>query len=125
MGYKAFKELVKSSRTFRAEQFRRIASILLQKLKDTRKKEYAEVLFALKKEGKKKGRGKEHGRDFLFLLTIKDWDSPEYGENRVPPYHHTFQSWMAQAFENHANGVYGLQASKMPSGLIWPVRKKI
>jgi hypothetical protein len=78
----------------------------MQKLRDTRKREYAEVLFALKKEGKKKRRGREHGRDFLFLLTIKDWDDPEYRENSVPPYHHTFQAWMAQTFESHANAMY-------------------
>jgi len=106
-GYNAFKELIRRAGLCERDSFRNeIASILLQKLKHTRKKEYAEALFALKKEGKKKGRGKEHGRDFLFLLTIKDWDNPEYGKNRVPPYHHTFQAWMAQTFENYANKVY-------------------
>jgi len=106
-GYKAYEELVRRAGLCLQAKFRdEIRIILLQKLRDTRKKEYAEVLFALKKEGKKKGRGKEHGRDFLFLLTIKDWDNPEYGENRYPPYHHTFQSWMAQIFEKHANTVF-------------------
>src|SRR3989339_301982 len=107
-GYKAYEELVRrSARCCGLNEFRgEIRAALLQKLQDTRKKEYAEVLFALKKEGKKKGRGKEHGRDFLFLLTIKDWDNPEYGENRYPPYHYTFQSWMAKTFEKHANTVF-------------------
>ena len=106
-GYKAYEELVRRAALCVKEKLRdEIRKILLQKLKETRKKEYAEVLFALKKVGKKKGRGKEHGRDFLFLLTIKDWDNPEYGENRYPPYHHTFQSWMAQTFEKQANEIF-------------------
>jgi len=106
-GYKAYEELVRRAALCVKEKLRNeIRIILLQKLKETRKKEYAEVLFALKKVGKKKGRGKEHGRDFLFLLTIKDWDNPEYGENRYPPYHNTFQSWMAQTFEKQANEIF-------------------
>ncbi len=107
-GYKAYEELVRrAARRCSLNEFRgEIRAAFLQKLKETRKKEYAEVLFALKKEGVKKGRGKEHGRDFLFLLTITDWDNPEYGEDRYPPYHHTFQSWMAQTFEKHANTVF-------------------
>jgi hypothetical protein len=103
-GYTAFKELIKRAELSEGDRLsNEIRSMMLQKLRDTRKKQFAEALFALRKEGKKKGRGKEHARDFLFLLAIKDWDSPEYGENRFPPHHPTFQSWMAQAFEKHAN----------------------
>jgi len=107
-GYKAYEELVRrAARRCGLNEFRgEIRAALLQKLKETGKKEYADVLFALKKEGKKKGRGKEHGRDFLFLLTIKDWDNPAYGNSRYPPHHHTFQSWMAHTFEKHANTVF-------------------
>jgi hypothetical protein len=106
-GYKAYEELVRRAGLCQTERFRdEIRSILLKKLRDTRHKEYAEVLFALKKEGKKKKRGREHGRDFLFLLTIKDWNNPEYGENPLPPYHHIFQKWMSKTFENHAKKLY-------------------
>jgi hypothetical protein len=107
-GYKAYEELVRrAEQCCGADEFRaEVRTILLQKLQETRKKEYAEVLFALKKEEKKKGRGKEHKRDFLFLLTIKDWDNPEYGANRCPPYHNSLQAWMAQAFEKNANEVF-------------------
>lgn len=104
-GYDAFKELVRRAGFSEQTSFRNeLATILLQKLKDTRRKEYAEILFALKKEGKKKGRGKEHTRDFLFLLTIKDWD--KYGANPLPPYHNSLQAWMAQMFEKYANDSY-------------------
>jgi hypothetical protein len=105
-GYNAFKEIIRRAGLCELSSFRNeIASILLQKLKNTRQKEYAEVLFTLKKEGKKKDRGKEHGRDFLFLITIKDWDNPEYG--RFPPYHNSLQTWMARTFEKYANHLYG------------------
>lgn len=106
-GYTAYKELVRRSGLCHPERFRdEVREIFMQKLLDTGKKEFAEVLFAVKKEGKKKGRGKEHGRDFLFLLSIKDWDNPQYGEERFPPYHNTFQRWMAQTFEQHGNKLY-------------------
>jgi len=107
-GYNGFKELVRRAGLSERTSFRNeLATILLQKLRDTRKKEYAEVLFALKKEGNKKGRGKEHARDFLFLLTIKDWDNDEYGTNCVPPYHNSLQEWMAGTFEKYAEDSYG------------------
>lgn len=103
-GYIAYKELVRRAGLCHPDQLRdEVREIFMRKLLDTGKKEFAEVLFALKKEGKKKGRGKEHGRDFLFLLSIKDWDKPEYGEKRFPPYHSTLQTWMARIFEQHSN----------------------
>ncbi len=103
-GYRAYEELVKRTGLCHPDQLRdEVREIFMRKLLDTGKKEFAEVLFALKKEGKKKGRGKEHGRDFLFLLSIKDWDKPEYGEKRFPPYHSTLQTWMARIFEQHSN----------------------
>ena len=107
-GYNAFKELIRRAGLADRDSFRNeIASILLQNLKHTRKKEYAEALFALKKEGKRKGRGKEHAKDFLFLITIRDWDNPKYGENRFPPFHNSLQTWMARTFERYANDLYG------------------
>lgn len=103
-GYSAYKELVRRAGLCQSDQLRdEVRGILMRKLLNTGKKEFAEVLFAFKKEGKKKGRGKEHGRDFLFLLSIKDWDKPEYGEKRFPPYHSTLQTWMARIFEQHSN----------------------
>lgn len=105
-GYSAYKELVRRAGLCQSDQLRdEVREIFMRKLLDTGKKEFAEVLFALKKEGKKKGRGKEHGRDFLFLLSLKDWDKPEYGKNRFPPYHSTLQTWMARTFEQHSNKV--------------------
>jgi len=69
-GYGAYKELVKRAGLCPPEKCRdEMRNIFIQKLFDTGKKEFAEVLFAFKKEGKKKGRGKEHGKDFLFLLS--------------------------------------------------------
>ncbi|SPD73546.1 hypothetical protein PITCH_A190122 [uncultured Desulfobacterium sp.] len=101
--FMAFKDLVKRAGLCHPEKFCEEArKIFINKLLDTGKKEFAEGLFALKKKGKK-GRGKEHGRDFLYLLTIKDWDKPEYGKERFPPYHSIFQSWMARIFEQHGN----------------------
>ena len=99
-GYVAYKELVKRAGLCQPSEFRnQIRDILMKKLRNTGKEEFAKVLFAFKKEGKKKGRGREHQKDFLFLLTIKDWNMPEFGENRCPSYHHSLQSWMARAFE--------------------------
>ncbi|MDN3515395.1 MAG: hypothetical protein NG747_13485 [Candidatus Brocadia sp.] len=102
-GYTAYKELVRRAGLCQPEQLRDgVRKIFMQKLLDTGKKEFVEVLFAFKKEGKKKERGKEHGRDFLFLLSIKDWDKAEYGENRFPPYPYydsPLQKWMSHTFE--------------------------
>jgi len=117
-GYGAYKELVKRAGLCPPEKFRdEVREIFIHKLLDTGKKEFAEVLFAFKKEGKKKERGKEHGKDFLFLLSIKDWDKPEYGEKRFPPYHSTFQSWMAQTFEQHSKKLYKPLGTKDAFGL--------
>lgn len=106
-GYSAYKELVKRAGLCKPEKLRdRVREIFMQKLINTEKKEFAEVLFAFKKEGKKKGRGKEHGKDFLFLLSIKDWDKPEYGQERFPPYHSTLQKWMTHVFEQQSKESY-------------------
>jgi hypothetical protein len=103
-GYKACKSLVERAGLCQQHKLRdEVRAILMHKLRNTRRKDYAEALFALKKEGKKKGRGREHGKDFLYLLTVKDWDKPEYGENRCPPYHNSLQSWMARTFEEYSN----------------------
>ena len=117
-GYRAYEELVKrAGRCQPGKLCDEIRKIFMKKLRDTGKKEFAEVLFAFKKEGKKKGRGKAHGRDFLFLLSIKDWDKPEYGEKRFPPYHSTFQRWMAQTFEQHSKKLYEPLGTKDAFGL--------
>lgn len=117
-GYSAYKELVRRAGLCPPERFRdEVRNIFIQKLLETGKKEFAEVLFAFKKEGKKKGRGKEHGRDFLFLLSIKDWDKPEYGQERFPPYHGTLQKWMARVFEQHSKESYKPLGTKDAFGL--------
>jgi hypothetical protein len=115
-GYNAFKELVRRAGLAKSDSFQNeIVKIFLQKLKDTRKKEFAEALFTLKKEGKKKGKGKDHGRDFLFFLTIKDWDNPDYGH--FPPYHNSLQTWMALTFERYSNNLYGQTGDRDAFGL--------
>lgn len=117
-GYSAYKELVRRSGLCQPDKFRdEVREVFMRKLLDTGKKEFAEVLFAIKKKGKKKGRGKEYGRDFLFLLSIKDWDKPKYGEKRFPPYHSTFQRWMAQTFEQHSKRLYEPLGTKDAFGL--------
>ncbi len=103
-GYSAYKELVRRSGLCQPDKFRdEVRDIFMKKLRDTGKKDFAEMLFAFKKEGKKKERGKEHSRDSLFLLSIKDWDKPEYGEKRFPPYHSNLQTWMARTFEQQSS----------------------
>lgn len=117
-GYSAYEELVRRARLCQPEKFRdEVRQILVQKLLSTGKKEFAEALFALKKKGIKKGRGKEHTRDFLFLLSIKDWDNPEYDGERFPPYHRTLQTWMARTFERHSNKSYKLIGKQDAFGL--------
>jgi hypothetical protein len=112
-GYSAYKELVRRSCLCQPDKLRdEVREIFMKKLRDTGKKDFAEVLFAFKKEGKKKGRGKEHSRDFLFLLSIKDWDKPEYGKKRFPPYHSNLQTWMARTFEQHSSKAYKLVGQK-------------
>lgn len=117
-GYSAYKELVRRAGLCQPDILRdEVREIYKKKLLATGKKEFAEVLFAIKKKGKKKGRGKEHGRDFLFLLSIKDWDKPGYGEKRFPPYHSTLQSWMSQTFEQHSKKLYKPLGTKDAFGL--------
>lgn len=117
-GYKAYKELVRRAGLCEPEKLReRVREIFMQKLLNTGKKEFMEALFAFKKGGKKKGRGKEHGKDFLFLLSIKDWDKPEYGQERFPPYHDTLQKWMASVFEQHSKESYKPLGTKDAFGL--------
>jgi len=96
--YGALKELILRVSRCEPEKLKeRIGSVLRQKLAQTGERIYAEGLFALKKEKKKKERGREHKKDFLYLLTIGDWD--KYGA--YPPYHHKIQKWMALRFEKH------------------------
>ena len=103
-GYKAFLSLVERVSLIEPVVFRdEIQKILLQKLMKTMQKDYAEALFAFKKPGRKKGRGSEHQKDFLYLLTINDYNKLEFGDNSYPPYHETLQSWMARTFEIYSN----------------------
>ncbi|MEK6725179.1 MAG: hypothetical protein AABY54_01315 [Deltaproteobacteria bacterium] len=119
--YRAYKELARRAGLCSPERFRdKVRNIFMQKLLDTGKKECAEVLFAFKKEGKKKGRGKEHGRDFLSLLSIKDWDKPEYGQERFPPYPYhssSLQRWMVRTFEQKSKESYKPLETKDACGL--------
>ena len=109
-GYQAYRCLVERANLCQPANLRdEVRAKLIQKLRDTKRKEYAEALFALKKDGKKKGRGREHGKDFVYLLTINDWDRPEYGENAYPPYPYLnspLQHWMARAFEQYCERNY-------------------
>jgi|GEM_PF-6741996 len=106
-GYGAYKELTRRAGLCQPKEFRNeLREILIQKLHMTSTKEFAEVLFVFKNKVKKKGRGREHGRDFLFLLSIKDWNENVYGEDRFPPYHDHIQKWMSRIFEQHSNKAY-------------------
>jgi hypothetical protein len=106
-GYSAYKELVRRAGLCDKEMFKNeVRNKLIQKLVNTGGKELAEGIFALKKKGKKKGRGKEHGRDFLYLLTLKDWKDYEPSTDGCPPHNPSFQSWMARIFEEHSNKLY-------------------
>lgn len=120
-GYSAYKEIVRRAGLCQSTKLKNaVREIVMQKLLDTGKKEFAEVLFAFKKEGKKKGRGKEHGRDFLFLLSMKDWDKPEYGEKRFPPYPYydsPLQKWMSSTFDQHSIKSYKPVGQKDAFGL--------
>jgi hypothetical protein len=104
--YQVLGELIKRSCACDPEELQRSAcSILMQKLIETREKVYAEALFAIKDKEKKKRRGKEHGKDFLYLLTIEDWNNypidPEI--EKYHPNHPVIQNWMRTQFETHSN----------------------
>lgn len=76
----------------------------MQKLIETGEKVYAEALFAVKVKGRKKRRGKEHGKDFLYLLTIADWNKypPDPEIEKYPPYSIVIQNWMRTQFESYS-----------------------
>lgn len=104
--YQVLKELIRRSGTCKPQELQRsVCSILRQKLIDTGDKVYAEALFAVKKKGKKRRRGKEHGKDYLYLLTIEDCDKypsdPEL--DKYPPYHPVIQNWMRTQFESYSH----------------------
>lgn len=104
--YQVLEELIRRSGTCKPEELQRsVCSMLKQKLVDTGDKVYAEALFAVKKKGKKRRRGKEHGKDFLYLLTIEDWDKypSDPGIDKYPPYHQVIQNWMRTQFESYSD----------------------
>ena len=87
--YQVLEELIKRSHACEpAELQRSVCSILMRKLIETGEKVYAEALFAVKNKGMKKRRGKEHGKDFLYLLTIEDWNEypPDPEIEKYSPY---------------------------------------
>ncbi|MGA2401852.1 MAG: hypothetical protein ABSG91_09105 [Syntrophobacteraceae bacterium] len=100
--YQSLAELIRrSSRCDPKELKESIRSTLRQKLIKTREKIYAEALFSILTEAKKERRGKEHGKDFLYLLTIDDWNQYPSDPNweKYPPYHKEIQTWMKFQFE--------------------------
>lgn len=107
--YQVLEELIKRSRACEPEELQRsVCSILKQKLIDTGEKAYAEALFAVKDKEKKKRRGKEHGKDFLYLLKIEDWDKfpPDPDLEKYPPYSMVIQDWMRTQFESYSEMHY-------------------
>ena len=103
--YQVLEELIKRSRACEPEELQRsVCSTLMQKLIETGEKVYAEALFAVKVKGKRKRRGKEHGKDFLYLLTIADWNKypPDPEIEKYPPYSTVIQDWMRTQFESYS-----------------------
>ncbi|MBM4305729.1 MAG: hypothetical protein FJ107_00400 [Deltaproteobacteria bacterium] len=107
--YQALQELIRRAGICKPEELQRsVWSILRQKLIDTGDKVYAEALFAFKKKGKKKRRGKEHGKDYLYLLTIEDWNKypSDTDLEKYPPYHLVIQNWMRMQLESYSDKNY-------------------
>lgn len=95
--YQVLEELIQRSIKSDSDEFKKnICLLLKQKLINTSEKIYAEALFTIKQEGKKERRGKKYGRDFLYLLTIDDWDNYPSGPGlkRIPTYHWKIQNWI-------------------------------
>jgi hypothetical protein len=107
--YQVIEELIKRSSACEPEQLQRsICAILKKKLIDTGEKVYAEALFAVKPKGKKRRRGKEHGKDFLYLLTIENWYEypPDPELEKYPPFATVIQNWMRAQFETYSEMHY-------------------
>ncbi|MBI4683784.1 MAG: hypothetical protein HY755_01125 [Nitrospirae bacterium] len=107
--YQVLEELIKRSQTCEpAELQTSVCSILMRKLIETGEKVYAEALFVVKDKGKKKRRGKEHGKDFLYLLTIEDWNKYPLDPviDKYHPNHPVIQNWMRTQFESHSESHY-------------------
>lgn len=107
--YQVLEELIKRSQACDALELQRsVCSILTQKFIETGEKVYAEALFAVKDKGKKRWRGKEHGKDFLYLLTITNWDKypPDPELEKYPPYSTVIQNWMRTQFECYSEEHY-------------------
>jgi hypothetical protein len=99
--YEALDELFRRSSLYTAKELRRdIRLRLREKLIKTGEKIYAEALFSVLTEAKKKRRGREHAKDFLYLLTIDDWSKYPADPNleKYPPHHPEVQAWMALQF---------------------------
>jgi hypothetical protein len=104
--YQVLEELIRRSGICKPEELQRsVLPILRQKLIDTGDKGYAEALFAFKKKVKKKRRGKEHGKDYLYLLTIEDWNKypSDPKLEKYPPYHPVIQNWMRTQLESYSD----------------------
>lgn len=107
--YQVLEELIKRSRACEPKELQKsTCSMLKKKLIDTGEKVYAEALFTVKDKGKKKRRGKEHGKDFLYLLTIEDWDKypSDLGIDKYHPNHPVIQNWMRTQFESYSEMHY-------------------
>lgn len=111
--YEVLDELFRRASLNTAKKLREnIRLQLREKLIKTGEKIYAEALFSVLTEAKKKRRGREHGKDFLYLLTIADWNKYPVDPNleKYPPYHPKVQAWMALRF------VLFDEASRAPKG---------
>ncbi len=99
--YEALGELFRRSSLYTAKDLRGdIRLRLREKLIKTGEKIYAEALFSVLTEAKKKRRGREHAKDFLYLLTIDDWSKYPVDPNleKYHPHHPKVQAWMALQF---------------------------
>ncbi len=99
--YEALDELFRRSSLYTAKDLREDIRLgLREKLIKTGEKIYAEGIFSVLTEAKRKRRGREHGKDFLYLLTIDDWSKypVEPNSEKYPPHHRAVQAWMAQQF---------------------------
>jgi hypothetical protein len=104
-GYPVFRELARrAGRCGAGILYHGVREILTEKQRRSRKPEYARALYAVKTGEQGNKRGKEYKRDIVYLLGIKDWDEPVYGEVRYPPYHQTLQRWMTAVFIGYGNG---------------------
>lgn len=107
--HQVIEELIQRSIQSSSDELKDSVCLLLkQKLIDTNERIYAEAIFAVKQRGKKKRRGKEHGKDFLYLLTIDDWNRypPDINLQKYPTYHRKIQGWIKKQLELYSHNQY-------------------